>query len=139
MSESYDPAKDVRTGPLGTGSLLLQVLWGILFAGWNFRGLTLIAHHQAPLGPDASMSTALVAIGLIVALMVSAKRSAPAYGAASVLVLGVALRAAFGEFIADGGQWASEGARVMALGINAVGIVGAVLALFSVFRRWRVP
>ena len=137
MTNLPDPAADIRTGPLGTGSLLLQVLWGMLFAAWNFRGLSLIAHHQAPIGPDASMTTALVAIGLIVALMVTAKRSAPAYGAASVLVLGVALRAGFGELNADGGQWASDGARIMALAINAVGIIGAGLALTSLFRRQR--
>lgn len=137
MTNLPDPAADIRTGPLGTGSLLLQVLWGILFAAWNFRGLSLIAHHQAPIGPDASMTTALIAIGLIVVLMVTAKRSAPAYGAASVLVLGVACWSAFAELRADGGQWASDSARIMALGLNAVGILGAVLALTSLLRRRR--
>jgi hypothetical protein len=71
------------------------------------------------------MTTALMAIGLIVALMVTAKRSAPAYGAASVLVLGVAAWSAFGELSADGGQWASDSARITALGLNAIGILGA--------------
>ncbi len=137
MTNLPDPATDIRTGPLGTGPLLLQVLWGILFAAWNFRGLSLIAHHQAPIGPDASMTTALVAIGLIVALMVTAKRSAPAYGAASVLVLGVAGRAAFGELSADGGTWASDGAMIMAVGLNAIGILGAALALVGLLRRRR--
>ena len=134
---SPDPATDIRSMPFGTSSLLMQMLWGILFAAWNFRGLSLIAHHQAPIGPDASMTTALMAIGLIVALMVTAKRSAPAYGAASVLVLGVAAWSAFVELSADGGQWASDGARITALGLNAIGILGAALALTSLLRRRR--
>ena len=135
MPDLPDPATDLRTGPLGTGSLLLQMAWGIFFAAWNFRSLGLIAQHQAPLGPDTSMNVALVAIGLIVALMVSAKRSAAAYAAVSLATLAVAGWAVYGELVADGSEWASEAGRAMVVAINGIGILGSALALLNVARR----
>jgi len=134
LSSPKDSASGVRTGPLGTGALLLQVLWGIFFAGWNFRGLALVTQHQAPLGPGSSMNAALLAIGLIVALMVSARRSRLVYALASLLALAFAGWAIFGEVTADPSEWASESNRVIAVGLNAIGILGALLGLAAAAR-----
>lgn len=139
LSPPSDTGSGVRTGPLGTGALLLQVLWGIFFAGWNFRGLALVAQHQAPLGPGSSMNAALVAIGLIVALMVSARRSRLVYALASLLALGFAGWAIFGEVTADVSEWASEGSRVIAVGLNGLGVVASLLGLVAAARPRPTP
>jgi hypothetical protein len=129
LSPPPHPGAGVHGGRLATAALLLQVLWGIFFAGWNFRGLALVAQRQAPLGPGSSMNTALLAIGLIVALMVSARRSRAVYAAAATGLLVFAGWVLVGEITADVSQWASEGSRVIAVGLNGLGILGALLGL----------
>ncbi len=137
MSQQPDPANDLRTGALGTPSLLMQLLWGILVASLNFRGLALIGQHQAPLGPDSSMNAALIALGLIVALMVSVRRSPLVYAIASAVTLAFAGWTAFNDLTADPSVWASEGWRVAAVALNALGVVGSVLGLVNAGLRWR--
>jgi hypothetical protein len=137
MSQVPDPATDLRTGPLGTPSLLMQLLWGILIASLNFRGLALIGQHQAPLGPDSSMNAALLALALIVALMVSVRRSPLVYAIVSVATLGFAGWTAFNDLMADPSLWASEGWRTVAVALNGVGVLGSVLGLVNAGLRWR--
>ena len=128
---------DLRAGPLGTGALLLQMLWGIFLAAWNFRGVALIGQHQAPLGPGSSMNAALIAIGLLVALLVTAKRSPVAYGLVSLAILGVAGWTALNEVTADPSTWASSGWRTATVGLNGLGMLGSALGLANVVRHWR--
>lgn len=137
MSQQPDPASDLRTGLLGTPSLLLQMLWGILVASLNFRGLALIGQHQAPLGPDSSMDAALLALGLVVALMVSVKRSPPVYAIVSTATLAFASWTAFNDLVSDPSLWASESWRTVAVALNAVGVLGSVLGLVNAGLRWR--
>jgi len=137
MSASPDPAADLRTGPLGTPSLLLQMLWGILVASLNFRGLALIGQHQAPLGPDSSMNAALIALGLIIALMVSVKRSPLVYAIVSTATLAFAGRTGFNDIISDPSLWASESWRIVAVALNAIGVLGSILGLVNAGLRWR--
>jgi hypothetical protein len=137
MSQVPDPANDLRSGPLGTPSLLMQILWGILVASLNFRGLALIGQHQAPLGPDSSMNAALLALGLIVALMVSVRRSPLVYAIVSAATLGFAGWTAFNYLVSDPSLWASEGWRVAAVALNGIGVLGSVLGLVNAGLRWR--
>jgi hypothetical protein len=137
MSQVPDPANDLRSGPLGTPSLLMQILWGILVASLNFRGLALIGQHQAPLGPDSSMNAALLALGLIVALMVSVRRSPLVYAIVSAATLGFAGWTAFNYLVSDPSLWASEGWRVAAVALNGFGVLGSVLGLVNAGLRWR--
>jgi hypothetical protein len=139
MSEVPDPAVDLRTGALGTGSLLLQMLWGILVASLNFRGLVLIGQHQAPLGPDSSMNAALLALGLIVALMVSVRRSPLVYALVSAVTLAFAGWIAFNDLMADASLWASASWRVAAIALNGIGVLGSLLGLVNAGLRWRTP
>jgi hypothetical protein len=139
MSEPPDPATDLRTGALGTPSLLMQLLWGILVASLNFRGLALIGQHQAPLGPDSSMNAALLALGLVVALMVSVKRSPLVYAIVSAATLAFAGWTAFNDLMADTSVWASEGWRTAAVALNGIGVLGSVLGLVNAGLRWRSP
>ena len=136
MSEVPDPAKDLRTGALGTPSLLMQLLWGILVASLNFRGLALIGQHQAPLGPDSSMNAALLALGLIVALMVSVRRSPLVYAIASLATLAFAGWTAFNDLTADPSVWASESWRMTSVALNGIGVLGSALGLVNVGLRW---
>lgn len=137
MSQVPDPVTDLRRGALGTGSLLMQVLWGILVASWNFRGLALVAQHQAPLGPDSSMNAALLAIALVVALMVSARRSPLVYAIVSAVTLAAAGWTAVNDLMADSSLWASEGWRFAAVALNGIGVLGSALGLVNAGRRWR--
>lgn len=139
MAQPPATAVDLRAGPLGTGSLLMQMLWGIFAAAWNLRGVALLGQHQAPLGPDASMNAALIAMGLLVALLVSAKRSPIVYGLVSLAILGFAGWTAATELTADVSVWASGGWRLATIGLNAVGVLGSVLALVNVLRHLRTP
>lgn len=139
MSQAPDPVTDLRTGPLGTPSLLLQMLWGILVASLNFRGLALIGQHQAPLGPESSMNAALIALGLIVALMVSVKRSPLVYAIVSTATLAFAGWTGINDLVSDPSLWASEGWRIVAVALNAVGVLGSVLGLVNAGLRWRSP
>lgn len=139
MSQVPDPAADLRTGPLGTPSLLMQLLWGILVASLNFRGLALIGQHQAPLGPDSSMNAALLALGLIVALMVSVRRSPLVYAIVSAATLAFAGWTAFNDMMADPSLWASESWRIVAVALNGIGVLGSVLGLVNAGLRWRSP
>jgi hypothetical protein len=137
MSQAPDPASDLRTGPLGTPSLLMQLLWGILVASLNFRGLALIGQHQAPLGPDSSMNAALLALGLIVALMVSVRRSPLVYAVVSAATLAFAGWTAFNDLVSDPSLWASESWRIVAVALNGIGVLGSVLGLVNAGLRWR--
>jgi hypothetical protein len=137
MSQAPEPVTDLRTGPLGTPSLLLQMLWGILVASLNFRGLALIGQHQAPLGPDSSMNAALIALGLIIALMVSVKRSPLVYAAVSTATLAFAGWTAFNDLVSDPSLWASESWRTVAVALNAIGVLGSILGLVNAGLRWR--
>jgi hypothetical protein len=137
MSQAPDPASDLRTGPLGTPSLLMQLLWGILVASLNFRGLALIGQHQAPLGPDSTMNAALLALGLIVALMVSVRRSPLVYAVVSAATLAFAGWTAFNDLVSDPGLWASESWRIVAVALNGVGVLGSALGLVNAGLRWR--
>jgi hypothetical protein len=139
MSEVPDPATDLRTGALGTPSLLMQMLWGILIASLNFRGLALIGQHQAPLGPDSSMNAALLALGLIVALMVSVRRSPLVYAIVSAVTLAFAGWTAVNDLMAEPSLWASQSWRIAAVALNGIGVFGSVLGLVNVGRRWRSP
>lgn len=137
MPPPPETATDLRKGPLGTGSLLLQMLWGILIASLNFRGLALIGQHQAPLGPDSSMNAALLALGLIVALMVSVRRSPLVYAVISAVALAFAGWTAFNDLTADPSQWASQSWRIAAVGLNAIGVLGSALGLVNAGLHWR--
>jgi hypothetical protein len=137
MSQVPDPAADLRTGPLGTPSLLLQMLWGILVASLNFRGLALIGQHQAPLGPDSSMNAALLALGLIIALMVSVRRSPLVYAIVSAATLAFAGWTAFNDVVSDASLWASQNWRIVAVALNGIGVLGSVLGLVNAGLRWR--
>jgi hypothetical protein len=137
MPQVSEPAVDLRAGPLGTGALLLQMLWGIFIAAWNLRGVALLGQHQAPLGPDSSMNAALIAIGLLVGLLVTAKRSPVAYGLVSLAILGFAGWTAATELAADAAVWASSGWRTATIGLNAVGVLGSALGLVNAIRHWR--
>lgn len=137
MSNVPDPASDLRGGALGTGSLLMQVLWGILVASWNFRGLALIAQRQAPLGPGSSMNAALLAIALVVALMVSVRRSPLVYAIVSTVTLAMAGWTAVDDLVTDPSQWASEGWRFAAVTLNGIGVLGSALGLINAGRRRR--
>ena len=139
MPEVPDSAADLRTGPLGTPSLLLQMLWGILVASLNFRGLALIGQHQAPLGPDSSMNAALLALGLIVALMVSVRRSPLVYAIVSTATLAFAGWTAVNDLMADPSLWASQSWRMAAVALNGIGVLGSVLGLVNAGLRWRSP
>ncbi len=139
MSKVPVPAADLRTGPLGTPSLLLQMLWGILVASLNFRGLALIGQHQAPLGPGSSMNAALLALGLIIALMVSVRRSPFVYAVGSAATLAFAGWTAFNDIVSDPSLWASQSWRIAAVALNGIGVLGSVLGLVNAGLRWRSP
>jgi hypothetical protein len=113
------------------------MLWGILVASLNFRGLALIGQHQAPLGPDSSMNAALLALGLIVALMVSVKRSPLVYAIASAVTLSFAGWTAFNDLASDPSLWASQGWRIAAVALNGLGVLGSALGLVNAGLRWR--
>jgi len=115
------------------------MLWGILVASLNFRGLALIGQHQAPLGPDSTMNAALIALGLIIALMVSVRRSPVVYAVVSLATLAFAGWTAFNDVTSDPSLWASESWRTVAVAINAIGVLGSVLGLVNAGLRWRSP
>lgn len=115
----------------------MQLLWGILVASLNFRGLALIGRHQAPLTPESSMNAALFALGLIVALMVSVRRSPPVYAIISAVTLAFAGWTVFNNLMADPSLWASKGWRIAAVALNSIGVLGSTLGIVNAGLRWR--
>lgn len=106
--------------------LSIQLGHIILSCLWNLVGVYLLAHNLAALGPSASLTTAVLLLGLGVLLVLASFRSASFYVlVSSVLALG-ALSAIVNAFTQTPDSWPSEYWRIAGVMLNSVGLVGAV-------------
>ena len=111
--------------------VLLQLAWFALSAAWNAAGASLVLSGRRALGPKASFAAAAILVVLGGALAYSAGRAPLAYLALSAVTGWAALAAAVNAFRTDPSLWPSDFWRHVGAAINAVGVLGAGLALAS--------
>lgn len=130
----HDPGGGNRTQswPL---SLVFLVVWSFLCAAWNFYGVTQLAKGLSALGPTATYVGGGLALVLGVAL-VAASRSWPGVYKLLAAMAGVlAAITIVGSFTKDAALWPSDFWRFAGVAVNAIGLVGAVLAVSTGWAR----
>ena len=110
-------------------ALMLQAVWAVASALWNFYGAFQLSRGLPALGPTATYGGGILALALLAALVVSAARWPIPYAILSALVGLLALLTVVNAFTADPSLWPSEFWRYAGVAVNAVGVLGGVLGI----------
>ena len=116
-------------------ALLLQAAWAVASALWNFYGAFQLSKGLPALGPTATYGGGILALVLLAALVVSSTRWPIVYGVLSAVAGLLALYTVINAFTADPALWPSEFWRYAGVIVNAVGVLGAALAIAEAFAR----
>lgn len=115
-------------------ALFVQLGYAGLVIAWQLTGVVLIELGSRSPGPSASLQMVVVAIAIAGGLILGLRKFLPLF-----VVLSLASGLAAGgtimnAFTADPLLWPNDLSRYAGVAINAVGVVGGVLALWhSVF------
>ncbi len=100
---------------------------------WNITGLLQIQNGYQSIGPTASISTIIILGFLLLLLIISANKSWRVVYIVTSLVLALgALSAIYGGFTKDVSLWPSAFWRYAGIAVNMVGVLGFLMALFSI-------
>lgn len=112
-------------------TVLVQIVWAVLAAAWNFAGAALNAQGQPALGPTASAAAGVVLLAIAVLFLVGSRRWPRTYVAASVFTGLVAGSAVYNALTQDPALWPSELWRYGGAVLNGVGCLAAIRAVVS--------
>ncbi len=113
----------------GGVALWLLVGWGLLCTAWNLYGAVQIANGRPALGPTATYAGAGLALALTFLFLITSGRWPLAYKLLAAFAAVVAGFTVWNAFALDPSNWNFQFWRWAGAGLNAVGIVGAVLAI----------
>jgi len=117
-------------------ALAAQLLHVALCVVWNAVGLWQQAHGTQTIGPTASFGAIVLVLLLGTALVAFLRKGAEtAYILLSLLGLLMSALAIYGGFTKDSSNWPSEFWRWAGIAVNAVGVLGFVLALGTFHSR----
>lgn len=117
---------DARSGSF---ALWLLVGWGLLCTAWNLYGAVQIANSRPALGPTATYAGAGLALALALLFLVSSHRWPLVYKLLAAFAAVVAGFTVWNAFVLDPSNWNLQFWRWAGAALNAVGILGAVLAI----------
>lgn len=103
--------------------------WAVASALCNFYGAFQLSQGLPALGPTATYGGGILALVLLAALVVSARRWPVMYGLLSAIAGLLALVTVINAFTADPSLWLSEFWRYAGIAVNAVGVLGAALGI----------
>lgn len=128
MTESRNISGGQRSGGL---ALWLLMGWGLLCTAWNLYGAVQIASGRPALGPTATYAGAGLALALALLLLVTSGRWPLAYKLLAAIVALIAGVTVWNAFALDASNWTFQFWRWAGAALNAVGVVGAAMAIFG--------
>ena len=117
-------------------AIFLQLVHAGLSVTWNLAGLALIAQGSRAPGPTASLGVAAFLLIMAAGMVVGARRFAPLYIVASLIVGLGALWAVIQAFQLDPALWPSSFWRYAGVVLNGGGVLGAAWGIQG-WLKWR--